>query len=143
MALETIEPAYAGDGHMSDRPLRTLIVDDEDSTRVGLAYYLESLDVPVEVVGEAPSGESAILRAPDLRPDLVIMDARLRGISGFAATRAIMQESPSTAVVVFSLYDDEFGRNDARASGAIAFVAKTDLGALARLVSELHSQLAA
>ncbi len=124
-----------------ERPLRVLVVDDDASTRAGVGYYLREMEAPATVVGEAGDGPEAIERARALHPDLVIMDARMRGMSGFAATRVIREDLPETQVVILSLYDDEFARADAELAGALDFVAKTDLPALSEVIARVHAQL--
>lgn len=134
--------ADAGEGAGGPgRAVRVLIVDNDDSTRAGLAYYLREVESGVDVVGEACDGETAIEQALALHPDLVVMDARMPGMSGFAAARTIRDELPDTQVVIFSLFDDEFARADAERAGALALVAKTDLAGLDAVVAGVRERL--
>ncbi len=117
-----------------------LVVDDDAATRSSIAYYLREMGAPAEVVGEAGDGPEAIERARELRPDLVIMDARMQDMSCFAATRVIREDLPETEVVILSLYDDEFARASAEDVGALEFVPKTDLRILSEVVARVHGQ---
>lgn len=103
--------------------VRLLIADDQPSVRQGLGMFLE-LEPDIEVVGEAADGREALDLASSLRPDLVLMDARMPTMDGFAATAALRRESPDCTVVVLSLYDDPETRARARSSGASAFIPK-------------------
>ena len=59
------------------------------------------------MVGEAADGESAVALAARLRPDLVVMDVRMPGLDGLAATQAIKQGLPETKVLVVTTYDTQ------------------------------------
>jgi two-component system response regulator NreC len=103
--------ADAGKG---DRPgrsnpgsrVRVLLVDDHAMFRAGLAALLETEDF-VEVVGEAGSGDEAVSRALELRPDLVIMDLSMPGTSGLEATRRIAALDIDVAVLVLTVHAEE------------------------------------
>ena len=114
-----------GEGHAAfGAPrVRVLVVDDQAGIRRGLRMWL-ALEPDIEIVGEAASGEEAVLAAAALRPDVVLMDAEMPGMGGVAATAALLAATPGTAVVVQSLHDDAPTRTRARAAGAAAFVGK-------------------
>ena len=61
----------------------------------------------MEVVGEAPNASDAVNLAAQLRPDVVLMDIGMAGMSSFEATRQIRRERPDTRVIFLSMYDDE------------------------------------
>jgi DNA-binding NarL/FixJ family response regulator len=84
---------------------RTLLVDDSELARRAIRTVLA--DSPgFDVVGEANNAEAAIARVRELEPELVLMDLRMRGLSGLEAIRIIKQEFPATLVVVLSVSDD-------------------------------------
>ena len=74
-------------------PVRVLLVDDDDLMRAGLTAVLSS-DESIDVVGEAPDGRAAVDRAIELRPDVVLMDVRMPGLDGIAATPRDCSRSP-------------------------------------------------
>jgi DNA-binding NarL/FixJ family response regulator len=100
-------------------PVRVLLVDDDDLMRAGLTAVLSS-DETIDVVGEAPDGRSAVERAIALRPDVVLMDVRMPGLDGIAATRELLAVSPDVKVVVLTTFEQDdyiFGALSAGASG--------------------------
>jgi DNA-binding NarL/FixJ family response regulator len=103
---------------LSDR-VRVLIVDDDDLMRAGLRAVLSS-DATVEVVGEAGDGAEAPGAARRLRPDVVLMDIRMPGVDGIAATRDVLEAAPETRVVILTTFEEDdyiFGALGAGASG--------------------------
>jgi DNA-binding NarL/FixJ family response regulator len=99
--------------------VRVLLVDDDDLMRAGLTAVLSS-DEAIDVVGEAPDGRAAVERAIELRPDVVLMDVRMPGLDGIAATRELLAVSPDVKVVVLTTFEQDdyiFGALSAGASG--------------------------
>ncbi|WP_416362317.1 response regulator transcription factor [Pseudoclavibacter sp. VKM Ac-2867] len=119
--------------------IRVLLVDDQELVRMGTALTLDTAD-DIEVVGDAGTGEEAIGRTRELKPDVVIMDVRMPGIGGIEATRIITTAHPTTKVLVLTTFDiDEyaFGGLDA---GASAFLLKsTPPDRLREAVRTIHS----
>ena len=70
------------------KAIRVLIVDDQPTVRQGLEIRF-SLEPEVEVIGEAGDGAEAVSLAGSLRPDVVLMDARMPGMEGIEATAAL------------------------------------------------------
>jgi DNA-binding NarL/FixJ family response regulator len=83
-----------------------LVVDDHPIVRQGLAALLATVD-DMSVVGEAGDGETAVRRAAELRPDVVLMDLNLPGVPGLEATRRIVAAVPDVAVLVLTMVDDD------------------------------------
>jgi len=89
-----------------ERKPKVLVVDDHMAAREGIHSMLDS-DHGVEDVGEAGSGEEAGQRVVELRPDVVLMDIRMPGMSGIEATRQIKKSVPTTSVIMLTIYDSE------------------------------------
>jgi DNA-binding NarL/FixJ family response regulator len=99
--------------------VRVLIVDDDDLMRAGLKSVLAS-DDSVEVVGEIGDGRAAVRSTHEHRPDVVLMDIRMPGLDGIAATREVLAASPDVKVVMLTTFEDDdyiFGALNAGASG--------------------------
>lgn len=101
--------------------IRVLLADDQALVRAGFRVLLERAD-DIEVVGEAANGDEAVALAREHRPDIVLMDVRMPGTDGLAATRVVLADEglAATRVVVLSTFDDDeyvFGALHAGASG--------------------------
>src|SRR6478752_3124520 len=105
------------------RPSRILIVDDHELARGGLHTMLSG-EPDLEIVGEAENGERAIKLCELLTPDLVLMDVRMPGMDGIAATAAIKQSSPGASVLMMTLYLDHDYLFQAIKAGAAGYVLK-------------------
>jgi two-component system, chemotaxis family, protein-glutamate methylesterase/glutaminase len=104
--------------------IRVLVVEDSPTAR-GLLVMALSSDPEIEVVGQASTGEDAVRKTAELRPDLVTMDIHLPGIDGFEATSRIMQETPTPIVIVSGLdVGDMSVSMNALCAGALAVLAK-------------------
>jgi DNA-binding NarL/FixJ family response regulator len=116
--------------------VRVLIVDDHDGFRAALASAVTLVE-GMEVAGEARSGEEAVDAAVSLRPDVVIMDLSMPGISGIEATRRVRKRLPGMAVVILTAHADPAIGRDATAAGAAGFVPKgSSFEALIQVVRE-------
>ncbi|GAB3489136.1 response regulator [Amycolatopsis cihanbeyliensis] len=103
--------------------IRVLVADDHGAVRAGLAMILNHAE-GVEVVGEAADGAAAIRQARALRPDVVLMDVRMPGVDGIAATRELAGAG-TCAVLVLTTFDlDEYVYAALRA-GAAGFLLKS------------------
>lgn len=107
-------------------PVRVLVVDDQAPFRAAARGLVARLD-GFAVVGEAGSGEEAVDLARRLAPDLVLMDIKLPGIDGLAATAQVLAERPGTVVVLLSTYPPEDLPAGALDAGAAAYLRKEDL----------------
>ena len=103
--------------------IRLLVVDDQTLVRMGLRMLCDAAD-DVEVVGDADSGQEAVRLAERLAPDVVLMDLRMPGVDGTAATRRILAARPATRVVVLTTFDDDDHLYPALAAGACGFLVK-------------------
>ena len=105
---------------------RILIVDDHALFRVGIGNILER-EADFEVVGEADDSRSAIDRALETSPDIILMDLALPSPGGIETTQRIKRELPSTGIIVLASSEDEDALFDAIKAGAAAFILK-DVG---------------
>jgi len=95
-------------------PVRILLVDDHPIVRAGVRSLFDRRD-DAEVVGEAASGEEAVVLARHLRPDVVLCDLRLgAGMDGVQTTAALRALDPAPAVLILTTFD-----RDAQILGAI------------------------
>ncbi|PFG41751.1 LuxR family two component transcriptional regulator [Isoptericola jiangsuensis] len=101
---------------------RVLLADDHAAIRAGLRMLLQ--DAGVVVVGEAADGDAAVTNARALRPDVVLMDLRMPGTDGIAATRTITAEGLADVLVLTTFDLDEYV-DGALAAGAAGFLLKT------------------
>jgi len=103
--------------------IRLLIVDDHAVVRQGLRLFLK-VDPELEIVGEAVNGLQAVQMAQDLKPDVILMDLLMPGMSGVEATAAIKQLVPETEIVALtSVLEDQSVIGAVRA-GAIGYMLK-------------------
>jgi DNA-binding NarL/FixJ family response regulator len=100
-------------------PIRVLLVDDHPVLRSGLRALLDD-EEGIEVVAEVGDGNDALRLAPELRPDVVIMDVAMPGLGGAEATQRLLGHDEALRVLALSAYEDaSFARAllDAGASG--------------------------
>jgi len=83
--------------------IRILLADDHTIVLQGLSRFLQEQE-GMEVVGQAKDGLMAVALTRELKPDLVIMDISMPGLSGIEATRQICQENPGARVIGLSMY---------------------------------------
>ena len=104
--------------------VRVLVVDDHPVVRAGLRALL-AVDARVDVVGEAASGEEALVVARARRPDAVLMDLQLgAGLDGVAATRALRADPDGPRVLILTTYDTDADIVRAVEAGAAGYLLK-------------------
>jgi len=103
--------------------IRVMIADDHSMLIDGLKDILSDLK-DIEVVGDAGTGEDSVKLAKSLKPDVILMDINLPGISGIAATEIIKKENPKIKVLIVSSYDDDSHIVEAFRVGADGYVPK-------------------
>lgn len=105
------------------KKLRILLADDHVVMRTGLRALLER-QPNLEVVGEGENGREAIELVASLKPDVVVMDLGMPVLNGIEATKAIVTQHPTTAVVILSMYVDESYIMRALKAGARGYLLK-------------------
>jgi DNA-binding NarL/FixJ family response regulator len=103
-------------------PVRVVLVDDHELFRTGLVKMLT--DRSIDVVGTAASGEAALDVVAHTRPDVVLMDLSLPGMSGSEATSRLSDSHPEIAVVILTVMTDESDLIDAILAGASGYLLK-------------------
>jgi DNA-binding NarL/FixJ family response regulator len=105
--------------------IRVLVVDDQHIVRAGLRALLDA-EPDIEVVGEAADGSAVLGLARETRPDLVLMDVRMPGVDGLAATHALLGANlePPPKVLVLTTFDLDEYVYEALAAGAGGFLVK-------------------
>jgi DNA-binding NarL/FixJ family response regulator len=109
-----------------EKKITVLLVDDHSLVRRGFRRMLED-EPDMEVVGEAGDGEESIKLAKQLQPQVVVMDCALPGMNGLQATRAIIEESPKTGVLMLSMHSENTWVRQAIEAGAKGYVLKNAL----------------
>ncbi|MDQ1661984.1 MAG: hypothetical protein QOJ68_1964, partial [Blastococcus sp.] len=119
--------------------IRVLVVDDQHLVRTGFRLILDG-EPDLEVVGDAADGHAAVSRCRELRPDVVLMDVRMPGLDGIAATREVVSLPDPPRVLILTTFDmDEYvyAALDAGASGFLLKDVKA--AALADAVRTVHA----
>lgn len=121
--------------------IRVLIADDQPLIRSAVAGLLRHED-DIEVVGEAADGAEAVMLARTARPDVVVMDLRMPGTDGIAATGLLRAEPAleDTRVLVLTTFEDEENVLAALRAGASGFLGKgVDPAEIVRAVRTVHA----
>ena len=85
--------------------IRVMLVDDHAVVRMGFKLLLEGAD-DIEVVAEAESGEDAIKRYVEIKPDVVVMDISMPGIGGLEAVTRLLAKDSAAKVLILSAHED-------------------------------------
>lgn len=127
---------------MTAERIRVLVADDHTIVRRGLVSLL-ALGEGIDVVGEAADGRTAVDRALELEPDVVLMDVSMPALSGLEAASRIKKKSPKIKVLILSAHDNEEYVLQVVRSGANGYLLKNtsaeDLYAAIRSVHRGHA----
>lgn len=103
--------------------IRVLLVDDHTLFRSGIKSLL-ARQAGFEIVGEAGDGLEGVKRASSLKPDVVLLDLHMRGMSGLEAVRLISEEVPTANVLMLTVSEDAEDLLDALRGGACGYLLK-------------------
>jgi YesN/AraC family two-component response regulator len=106
--------------------IRVLIVDDEDDMRALLSNMIDIANEGLSVAGEAHDGDEALRLWREDRPDVVLLDQRMPGLTGLETAERILQESPNQAIVLFTAFLDRELEQQATTIGVKACVKKDE-----------------
>ena len=115
------------------------IVEDLDEVRDGLKNFI-SLSTDFKILDTFKTAEEALYDLPKLRPDIVIMDINLPGMSGIECIKLIKDKSPDTQFMMFTVYENDEKVFEALKAGASGYLLKnTGLVQLIESLKELHT----
>ena len=104
-------------------PIKCIVVDDHTLFRDGLRRVLES-EADIQVIGEASDAAGALQQIRVLRPDVVLMDIGMPGMSSFEAARLVDKHCPGTRLIFLTMYEDEEYLLQCLSVGAAGYVLK-------------------
>jgi two-component system invasion response regulator UvrY len=118
--------------------IRVMIVDDHGIVRTGLRNVLDDVS-GMQVVAEACTGEEAIDLARRLKPDVVLMDISMPGISGLEATRRITTSFPAIRVIALTVHEQIPFPTSLLEAGASGYITKgSDVGEVINAITSVH-----
>lgn len=100
-----------------------MLVDDHAVVRMGFRLLLESTP-DIRVVAEADTGEQALKRYPEARPDVVVMDLSMPGMGGMEAVRRLLAKDKDARILVLSAHDDTLHPKRVLEAGALGYLSK-------------------
>jgi DNA-binding NarL/FixJ family response regulator len=103
--------------------LRILVADDHAIVRQGLRLLIDN-QPDMEVIGEAADGKAALDLAIAVKPDIVVMDVSMPGMSGLIATRSLKRQQPTIMIVALTRHEDDTYLEELLRAGASAYVLK-------------------
>jgi NarL family two-component system response regulator LiaR len=120
-------------------PIRIMIVDDHPLMRDGLKAFIRA-EPDMELVAEAGSGEAALRLCKEIQLDCILMDLKMPGLDGVAATRAIRQQCPQVQVIALTTFAEKELVREALRAGAISYLLKdVSPEKLAGAIREAHA----
>ena len=114
------------------RVMKLLIVDDSEPMRRMIRTFIADLS---DDIVECTDGKEALAAYREHQPDVVLMDIKMAGMDGLAATKQILESFPKARIVIVSQWEDGPLREAARLAGAEAYVGKSDLQPLRRILA--------
>lgn len=108
---------------MSKKPIKLLVVDDQNIVRKGIRALLEQVD-DIDVIGEASNGEEAVAQAKRLRPDVILMDLMMPKMDGITAIREIQAAQLAARIIALTSFVTEDKVFPAIKAGAMGYLLK-------------------
>jgi two-component system response regulator DegU len=119
--------------------INIVLADDHVLVRKGIKAMLES-EAEIEVVGEAGNGSDALVSAKALKPDILLLDIRMPGMSGLDAAAKLKEYAPGTKAVILSMHDSEEYVLQALSAGAYGYLLKdTDKDEFIKALKQVNS----
>jgi two-component system, NarL family, invasion response regulator UvrY len=115
--------------------IRVMLVDDHAVVRMGFKLLLQGAD-DIEVVAEAESGEEAIKRYSEIKPDVVVMDISMPGIGGLEAVSRLLAKDPAAKILILSAHEDSSHPKRLLKAGAVGYLSKRS--AAEELIQAIH-----
>ena len=112
--------------------MKVLIVEDSQAMRRAIKSFIEDL---ARQILECADGAQALDCYTTHRPDWVLMDIKMKGVDGLAATRQIKAAFPEARIVMVTSFDEQSLRDEARLAGASGYVLKENLGDLVKIMA--------
>jgi DNA-binding NarL/FixJ family response regulator len=106
---------------------RVVIADDHDIVREGIRRILTRLRPKWEISGEAGNGEDAVKLVRSLKPDIVVLDVTMPGMTGLEAARQIARTNQTCRILIFTVHDSDWIRTEVRNAGAQGYVQKSQV----------------
>lgn len=117
------------------KKIRVLLIDDHALVRAGIRALLERMDL-LEVVGEAGDGHDALALMESLRPDVVLLDLTMPGLSGFEVLTVASEKFPEVHMIVLTVHEEEEYAFHALRAGASGYLPKSAASAELKLAIE-------
>lgn len=103
--------------------IRVMLADDHAVVRMGFRLLLEA-SADIKVVAEAESGEEAVRRVPEVKPDVLVLDLSMPGIGGLEALSRILARAPNMKVLVLTAHEDAMHARRVLKAGALGYLSK-------------------
>jgi len=116
---------------------KTLIVDDDDDMRLLLRIMINAADRGLQVVGQAASGEEALVLRRDLDLDVIVLDQQMPGMTGVETAERLLAQDPDVRIVLYSAFLDSDVREQAERVGVSQCITKGDVRTLIGALREL------